>query len=495
MYRTKTACESRALEPDRKKFTRENDVFDNVHSAKAHIAEHFTPPAPVSRRARSSRCVAPPDEVAQFVLSKINSKPYKPSSDDLARVLRTVDYMLHNFRRALYVSIRDGKVAMFLCLRNRSGANPFAKFLKPVDDATKRNVLRHFQSHPDEMQVPVYTPVESWLVMNCVVANVFKRKPKEQQGYEMEHSHGEMKRLFATVCKTYAIPDCDFFVNYYDQIVLHNDLMVPFRTITDGRKVAMPHAQRYLTHGLSHILSTSSRAEYADVPFVFADDVQRIFKSYGIPKCRNPYVDEPLYELEWEKKTARAVFRGSSTGCGWTPETNQRLAVMYMSTTKWARDPRYRDLFDVALTGRELVRFKKNVGEPVRFYVDPRVQQTPEKALTMAEQSRFKYVLYIEGNVVAYRLTAMFGMGSVVVYVKGEYQPWFYKLLRHRHNCIMVGHVNALPEAIAWCVRNDDACKAIAQRGLEMYHKHFSKRGIMGYVAWTLRQVAATRET
>jgi hypothetical protein len=481
---------------DRVKFTSDNGIIDRVDHAKAYIASRFTEPKPSTSSHRHR--IAPPESVARSVGTKIRNRLYTTGKHDgeknaLARVLRTVDYMLINFRRVMYISIRDGKIAMMLCLRNRSGPNPFTSLLKPLDEKTKDYVLRHLQSNPDGMQDPTYNPVESWLVTGCLIANVLKKKPLEQTGYEMGHSHGEMKRLFEATCKMYKIPDCDFFVNYYDQIVLHNDVMVPFMTATDGRKIPMPHAKRYVDQGLSHILSTSSHADYADVPFVFTDDVQRIFRSYGIPKCDNPYVDYSSYELVWSNKIAKAVFRGSATGCGWTAETNQRIAVAHLASTKWARDARYKDLFDVALTRKDYVRFKKNIGEPVRFYVDPRVERMPEKILTMAEQSRYKYLLYIEGNVVAYRLTAMFGMGSVVIYVKGQYEPWFYGMLRHRHNCIMVNHVNALPDAIAWCVKNDETCKTIAERGYEMYKTLFSKRGILGYVAWTLRTLSTVK--
>jgi hypothetical protein len=491
MFRSKRACENRTREPNKKTFMKNNSVFENIHEIKKHITDNFIPPQPYLDCNRKN-CIKPPDEIATLALSKIAGKPYnaRNNTNCLSRIMLTIDYLLFNFNRSIYVSIRNKKVHMFVVMRIKTAKNPFVTFLKPLSTKTRQDIKSHLELLQKEDTDPEYNPVESWSVMNCLIGNVIKVKRKEQTGYELGYTHHEMKRLFNAVCSMYAIPDCDFFVNVYDQVVLRKDLTMPFWTITDGRRVPLPFADRYAKKGLCHIFSMSTRPDHADVPLVFPDDVLRLYKSYGIPRCSNPYIDEPNYELVWENKVKKAVFRGTATGCGWTPETNQRLALIYQAESRWSKNPRYNRLFDVALTGAEEIRFKKYKNEPVRFYVDPRVKQTPERAMNLVEQSRFKYLLYIEGNVVAYRLSAMFGMGSVVVYVKGMYQPWFYGMLKHKHNCIVVSDVKDLPEAILWCTKNDIKCKEIARRGLEMYQTLFSKKGTLGYVAWSLRQFA-----
>ena len=43
---------------------------------------------------------------------------------------------------------------------------------------------------------------------------------------------------------------------------------------------------------------------------------------------------------DWNKKIPTAIFRGSATGCGITPETNQRLKVAELSEI-WSKDNNY----------------------------------------------------------------------------------------------------------------------------------------------------------
>ncbi len=54
------------------------------------------------------------------------------------------------------------------------------------------------------------------------------------------------------------------------------------------------------------------------------------------------------------------------------------------------------------------------------------------------EQAKYKYIIYIEGNVSAYRGAFLFSMGSVVIWIKSNFKLWFEKKLKHRENCILI---------------------------------------------------------
>jgi hypothetical protein len=50
--------------------------------------------------------------------------------------------------------------------------------------------------------------------------------------------------------------------------------------------------------------------------------------------------------------------------------------------------------------------------------------------MTLKEQSRFKYIVHIDGNVNAYRLLTTMKTGSVILRVVSEYTSWADKYLK-----------------------------------------------------------------
>lgn len=169
-------------------------------------------------------------------------------------------------------------------------------------------------------------------------------------------------------------------------------------------------------------------------------------------------------------------------------ETDPRLQLAYLAAQQEQRKP---PLLDVALTHGEVVRFKKHSSDPyVRYFHERRVTQDPLRKLSMAQQSRFKYVLYVDGNVAAYRLSALFAMASVVICVAGDYQVWFQPLLKHMHNCIIVQRTEDVPAMVAWCRDHDAQCKQIAREGLRLYRTLFCKEGLLDYGHLLLSAVA-----
>jgi hypothetical protein len=52
--------------------------------------------------------------------------------------------------------------------------------------------------------------------------------------------------------------------------------------------------------------------------------------------------------------------------------------------------------------------------------------------MTLKEQSRFKYIVHIDGNVNAYRLLTTMKTGSVILRVVSEYTSWADKFKARR---------------------------------------------------------------
>ena len=108
-------------------------------------------------------------------------------------------------------------------------------------------------------------------------------------------------------------------------------------------------------HGFTPILSHTGKTGYYDVPLPTVDDIewfdQEWDRTWFAGKCDSSYVvappDSPLPNqwVDWAQKTdARAVFRGSATGRGTTPDVNLRMRVQAI-----AQDPAYAEVMDVHL--------------------------------------------------------------------------------------------------------------------------------------------------
>ena len=159
-------------------------------------------------------------------------------------------------------------------------------------------------------------------------------------------------------------------------------------------------------------------------------------------------------KTDWAVKKDVAVFRGGSTGCGGTAETNQRLKLATM------RSP---DL-DVGITkytshlkfiSPEEIEVAKKVADPV-------------PTLTWDQQSEYKYLIHVDGNVLAYRLLKSMLTKSVILRVKSDFIHWADKYMKPNEHYIEVkADLSDLQEKVDWCKAHDEECKKIAEAGYE----------------------------
>lgn len=483
MYATRAACLQHAKELDRRKFLKDNDVVTSYGEAVDRVSSGFRAAAP----ARHVDADYATSVVMDAVRRRLAHRVYGTEDDGLSNVLTTLEYLFHRHGAGVYVSFRGKRLRDYMYFRNAAYRNPLAGRLCASGVPTQDDVAAGLKL--------VRNDPSAWRVVNCLVTGVYRLLvrgkdgswvPHGEPGYDMPYGVVEHRAFFERLAATYAVPDCDFFLNFNDQLLLREDLCVPFTHVTGGKAVPIP---RFQHRRFCPILSPCSRPGYLDLPNVFEDDVLRVLRKYFRPDCANAYTRR-LRPVPWEQRRPTAVFRGSKTGCGWTVETNARMKLAHLARG-WAS--RYPGYFDVALTGSDrTVYFKKHMHERcARHHTDARVVQDASRKLTPQQQTAFKYAIYVEGNIVAYRITHMFSTGSVVLYVRGEYVPWFYPLMRHKVNCIVVPRVEDLPAAVDWCRRHDAECGRIAERGRELYDQFFTRRGLFKYVVHLLRAVNA----
>jgi hypothetical protein len=205
------------------------------------------------------------------------------------------------------------------------------------------------------------------------------------------------------------------------------------------------------------ILGYSGANNFCDIPIPNFDDID-IIMNEDIPLTHSNF--------DWAEKIDKAVFRGNPTGCGTTSDTNMRIRLAEMMTTNTA-------YLEVGLikTTNNMPRF-----DPVKGLGLIEVKALPVQKMDMQEQSKYKYIVHVDGNVAAYRLLKTMLLGSVILKVAGKYDLWVEQLLQDGVNYISVKEdLSDLIEKIEWCKSHDEECKTIAENGTLLAKKVLDK--------------------
>jgi hypothetical protein len=192
------------------------------------------------------------------------------------------------------------------------------------------------------------------------------------------------------------------------------------------------------------VYAYSGKQGYKDIPIPTYDD---LFDS-----------DIGPVETNWSQKKDVAVFRGSSTGCGYTKDTNQRLHLASMKSEDL-------DVGITQYTSHLKINSATDIGQAER------VAPVASK-LSWKDQSEYKYLLHVDGNVVAYRLLKSMLTKSVVLRVKSDFVHWADKYLEpNKHYIEIKADLSDLKEKVDWCKSNDVECKKIAKAGYTLATK------------------------
>lgn len=212
----------------------------------------------------------------------------------------------------------------------------------------------------------------------------------------------------------YKMPNGAYILNLTDAVILRNDGKEPF----DVFMKPLPSLEvEYRRNYYLPILSYSGKENYDDIPIPNYDDIFAIKRTAGGGVDLNEVLGPTAPRYFYEKTIDKAVFRGGTTGCGSTPETNMRLKL---TNPTFLAGLRNKDMLDVGLT----TITKQYKMDPVSGLskVDP---ATPIVApLTLQEQCNYKYIIHIDGNVHAYRLLKTMLTGSCILRVRSPYTSW-----------------------------------------------------------------------
>lgn len=360
----------------------------------------------------------------------------------------TLDYIYNVICHQCYLfTIVDGKKTFYKLLPDKLSQNYLNAISNAKHEVNNNKWLTDYQKvfihkmHPNR-------------IMQCIVKNV---------DMEKELTKHEYLELF----KTYDLPDGIFILNLTDAVIMRKDNLHPFQLVMNySNDKKFDKKDEYLP-----ILTISGQRGYIDIPIPNYDDITLMNKTTNI------YSN---FITNWkDKKINKAVFRGSPTGCGYTSETNMRLKLYELSLLD-----EYKDILDVGITGKQQLINTHSIKFDPRFglgMLNTNIKST-DKFLQMYEQSNYKYIIHIDGNVNAYRLLYTMSTGSIILRVESEYTSWAEHYLFNSFNYIKIkSDLSDLKQKIEWCNNHPNECELISKQAVDLSKVLLNKTFIKNY--------------
>lgn len=396
-------------------------------------------------------------------------------------VINTFRYIFHKFKKGIFIKIVNNQLKVFLPFSKVNYTNEWNEKIR-VDKKKYGNMIDFIKKIYEMEGRQNFNPrkingnLDEWYGNNCLVR------------YEYPISEGEssvslVKVLFEELCKNRKVPDIEFFYNRRDFPIITKDETEPYNNIW-GNKTTPLVSHNYTKY--SPIFSVSTTDNYADILIPTWDDWNRIQTQEGHFFSQTLKNYDKDFNTLWKDKIETAVFRGGSTGCGVTIETNPRLKISYLSTIikpdthgKWKNIP----YIDAGITNWNL---RPRKIEKEKYLQTINIDELPfglVNKLTPQEQSKYKYLINIDGHVTAFRLSLELSMGCVILLVDSEWKIWFSKfLVPFEHYIPIKSDLSDIQEKIQWCRENDKECENIATNALKFYNKYLQKDGILDYI-------------
>lgn len=254
-----------------------------------------------------------------------------------------------------------------------------------------------------------------------------------------------------------SIPEGIYLLNMTDAIIMHAESVHPYTQIFGNRELQTPYPFLPIFGGSGH-------KDYLDIPIPNYDDI--------IFSLRPPIIS-PIYTTQWEDKLYNmAIFRGSPSGAGTDAETNPRIQIAKMSyeLKKYnSNEPQWLDACLTSRGGFQTIKIDQCMykGEKIKrigfINVSPK-WVGPRKS--MEEQSQYKYIIHIDGNVGAFRLLESMTTGSLILRVESDYRQWSDAYLRAGEHYLPIrSDLSNLKEMVLYCQTHQDECKKIAEQG------------------------------
>lgn len=414
-------------------------------------------------------------DLSQNIFKKFNLfQPWSKFKNlDPLSTINTFRYIFYKFKKGIFIKILNNELKVFLPFSNVNFINEWYKNIKI--DPKYENMYSFFENicnmegrSFNKNHINNY--IESWYGNNCLVRYEF---PINEGDTNVSSIHDMLIEL----CKNRKVPDIEFFINRRDfPIITREGFEAYYDLWNEMNKPLVSHNYEKYTP----ILSMSSFEHFADILIPSYDDWNRSQSpNKWFPKSSQIY--NYKFDIPWKEKISTAVFRGSSTGSGLTIETNQRLKVSYMSKIEKMKK-NHKNYLDAGITKWNLRPKKFMNNEYLQTLNLQELDLELVDKLTPYEQSRYKYIIHIDGHVTAHRLSYQLSMNSVILLVKNKWKNWYYDLLNpYEHYIPVQEDLSDLFEKIEWCRNNDHKCQIIAENAKKFYDYYLTQNGILDH--------------
>ena len=366
--------------------------------------------------------------ISKNLPSQINGPWY----EDQEAAENTLKYIFEKLHHNCYMLCSTGSEYEFVKLESATTAPTLKPFLekklnKTLKGTKRKSLLKTLRK-------------KEWRIMQCIV------KP-------FKSSSDNLFPRFLESLQT-KIPKGIFILSLNDSQILREDGTEPWQMITGSKDLGLYKFNKHLP-----LLAYSGQEKYWDIPIPTYDDIE--------------YIKRPILinNLEWDQKINKAVFRGNPTGCGYTPNTNMRLKISTMKS----------DLLDAGIIENISHTMKFDPIEGLGELNQPSIKKVQRLDL-FKDQIKYKYIVHIDGNVLAYRLLKSMLLGSLILRVKSPYIHWLDHIMEEgKHFIYIKEDLSDLEQRIQWCIENDLKAKKIALQGQKFAHKVLTKEFIGKY--------------
>jgi len=422
------------------------------------------------------------DEKIKDVVENTDWEKYKNITSEA--VDNTFKYIFDKFKKGIFIKIKDNKLSVFLPFSKHDYINEWSDRIKT--DPSKYSDIVSFIQYSSKLAgyggIPrerINWKVNTWYGNNCLIRSEFPIG-------ENDRGLSNLKDMLTTLCKERVVPDIELFINKRDFPLITKSDYEPYEQIYDMDNFRLT-SHKYNKY--SPILSMVTSQKHADIPMPTHEDWARVSSLEGkffAPDCRDYRYN---FSKPWSERIPTAVFRGASTGCGVTVETNPRLNLSYLSMVSPVENGD--KLLDAGITKWNL-RPRKNMGNPYLQLIVPETMPFWNKetnglvkTMTPEEQANYKYVINVDGHVNAFRLSLELSMGCVVLLADSKYRTWYRRyLIPYVHYVPLKEDLSNLFEQIRWCRNNDKKCEDISINSKIFYDTYLSKNGMLDYLQY-----------
>uniref|UniRef100_A0A6V2ELU9 Glycosyl transferase CAP10 domain-containing protein n=2 Tax=Ditylum brightwellii TaxID=49249 RepID=A0A6V2ELU9_9STRA len=441
--------------------------------------------------------------------------------------MNTLKYLFFHMKCGIFVMIRNGELRIFAPFVNGDYRNTWGDILKLEGDdsldtyySKKAGLYREEQVERDRFKW--------WANGNIICNELTQDKDKTAMQYWGDHFLAPLRDMLGEACRERNIPDCEFFLNKRDYPQLKVNIprggipVEPYGFIfdKDDRKpsedVDLVEEHKFDTYAPIVSFYAAKPTRFSDIPwpssedweaacglvfpqtFMHKKDKQGNAKFDSNPRDLFTEANFRQFERGWDdNRVATAFFRGTATGGGTTIHNNQRLMVAYLAH-EWKNDEEKggpEPFLDAAIVGWNM-RDKKISSSPMTFLRKSEFGFTAGKQhfTPIYEQSKYKYLVYVDGHCAACRYGFMMRLGSVILKVAPRQVAdtmWYFPLLKPYVDHVPVkADLSDLEDKIRWCRQNDEKCRQIGENAKLFYEKYVGRKALLDYVEMCCKQMS-----